>query len=95
MHVTTLSRSQKVYRTLVDFAAEIIRSFKLDLDWFDIGGGFYGGGPAKVGAYDGVRAHHSRGHRATSATQPIPSSSSSRVEPWCARRATTLVALSM
>ena len=39
MHVTTLSRSQKVYRTLADFAAEIIRSFKLDLDWFDIGGG--------------------------------------------------------
>ena len=44
MHVTTLSRSQKVYRTLADFAAEIIRSFKLDLDWFDIGRGFYGGG---------------------------------------------------
>ena len=52
MHVTTLSRSQKVYRTLADFAAEIIRSLKLDLDWFDIGGGFYGGGPANVGAYD-------------------------------------------
>lgn len=41
-----------MYRTLADFAAEIIRSFKLDLDWFDIGGGFYGGGPANVGAYD-------------------------------------------
>lgn len=63
MHVTTLSRSQKVYRTLADFAVEIIRSFKLDLDWFDIGGGFYGGGPANVGAYDEYVAHHSRGHR--------------------------------
>lgn len=52
MHVTTLSRSQKVYRTLADFAAEIIRAFDLELDWFDIGGGFYGGGPANVGAYD-------------------------------------------
>lgn len=52
MHVTTLSRSQKVYRTLADFAAEIIRGFNLELDWFDIGGGFYGGGPANEGAYD-------------------------------------------
>ena len=52
MHVTTLSRSQKVYRTLADCAAEIIREFGLSLEYFDIGGGFYGGGPKNVGAYD-------------------------------------------
>lgn len=52
MHVTTLSRSQKVYRTLADSAAEIIRSFNLALDYLDIGGGYYGGGPKNVGAYD-------------------------------------------
>lgn len=83
-----------MYRTLVDFAAEIIRSFKLDLDWFDIGGGFYGGGPANVGAYDEY-VRTIREAIGDVCDPPIPSSSSSRVEPWCARRATTLVALSM
>ena len=92
MHVTTLSRSQKVYRTLADFAAEIIRSFKLDLDWFDIGGGFYGGGPANVGAYDEYVHTIREAIGDACDPTPIPSSSSNRAGPWCARRATTLVA---
>lgn len=52
MHVTTLSRSQKVYRTLAQFAARIIEEFSLDLEYLDIGGGYYGGGPRNVGAYE-------------------------------------------
>lgn len=53
MHVTTLSRSQKVYRTLAEHAASIIKEFDLNLDYLDIGGGYYGGGPQNEGAYDG------------------------------------------
>lgn len=52
MHVTTLSRSQKVYRTLASYAARIIGEFDLSLDYLDIGGGYYGGGPQNEGAYD-------------------------------------------
>ena len=53
MHVTTRSRSLGVYEALARNAAEVIREFELnELDFVDIGGGFYGGGPKNVGAYE-------------------------------------------
>ena len=54
MHVTTLSRSQKVYKVLASHAAKIISEFSLEdnLRFVDMGGGFYGGGEANKGAYD-------------------------------------------
>lgn len=93
MHVTTLSRSQKVYRTLADFAAEIIRAFDLELDWFDIGGGFYGGGPPMWAPTTTTCAPSAR-PSATPATPRAPSFWWSRAVRWCARRATTPAASS-
>lgn len=54
MHVTTRSRSQKVYSVLASHAAKIIEESNLgeSLRFVDIGGGFYGGGPKNIGAYD-------------------------------------------
>ena len=54
MHVTTLSRSQKVYEVLASHAAKIIVENDLGdtLRFVDMGGGFYGGGEANLGAYD-------------------------------------------
>lgn len=52
MHVTTRSRSQRVYRVLSEQAARIVREFDLSLEFIDIGGGFFGGGPNNIGAYD-------------------------------------------
>ena len=52
MHVTTRSRSLKVYRVLAKAAAEVVSEFCLSPDFIDIGGGFYGGGRNNVGAYD-------------------------------------------
>lgn len=54
MHVTTLSRSQKVYKVLASHTAKIISENNLSdtLRFVDMGGGFYGGGEANLGAYD-------------------------------------------
>lgn len=56
MHVTTLSRSREVYRVLARHAARIVDELALELDYLDIGGGFYGGGQHNSGAYDGYVA---------------------------------------
>lgn len=52
MHVTTRSRSQRVYDVLSSYAARIIEEFGIDPDYVDMGGGFFGGGAHNVGAYD-------------------------------------------
>ncbi|MEG2459130.1 MAG: hypothetical protein RSA89_04920 [Raoultibacter sp.] len=52
LHVTTQSRSVGVYRVLASHAARIIVENGLTLDYLDIGGGFFGGGPLNKGAYD-------------------------------------------
>ena len=52
MHVTTSSRSVHVYRELSRFAVKIAREFSLDLDFVDIGGGFFGGAIGDEAAYD-------------------------------------------
>ena len=52
LHVTTRSRSVEVYRVLAAHAARIVRDNALALSYIDIGGGFFGGGPANIGAYE-------------------------------------------
>lgn len=52
MHVTTRSRSLKVYRVLAKAAADVVREFGISPDFIDIGGGFFGGGKNNLGAYD-------------------------------------------
>ena len=52
MHVTTRSRSLKVYRVLAKAAAEVVLEFGISPDFIDIGGGFFGGGKNNLGAYD-------------------------------------------
>ncbi|MEG1746352.1 MAG: hypothetical protein RSA59_02885 [Raoultibacter sp.] len=52
LHVTTRSRSSEVYRVLAAHAARIVGDNALTLAYIDIGGGFFGGGPANVGAYE-------------------------------------------
>lgn len=52
MHVTTYSRSSQVYQTLAHHAANIAEEFGLELDFVDIGGGFFGGGVNNPGAYE-------------------------------------------
>lgn len=52
MHVTTRSRSQKVYDTLSAYAVKIITEFAMDPQYVDMGGGYFGGGANNKGAYD-------------------------------------------
>lgn len=52
MHVTTRARTVEAYRVLARHAAIIARDFALDLDYVDMGGGFFGGGEANRGAYE-------------------------------------------
>lgn len=43
MHTSTKSRSLEVFRTLSIMVCRIVEEFKLNLDYVDIGGGFFGG----------------------------------------------------
>ncbi|MBS5450979.1 MAG: hypothetical protein KHY83_03480 [Coriobacteriia bacterium] len=52
MHVTTLSRSQRVYEVLAQHAAAVVRECGLTPRFIDMGGGYYGGGKRNAGAYD-------------------------------------------
>jgi diaminopimelate decarboxylase len=42
MHRNSLTQSLEVYKASASVAAELISSMGLDLDWIDIGGGFFG-----------------------------------------------------
>lgn len=52
VHVTTKSRSIEVYQVLARFAVRLAKEFRLSLEYIDMGGGFYGGGPHNEGAYE-------------------------------------------
>ena len=43
MHASTSSRSTRIYETLANMAGEVARKYQLDLDFVDIGGGYFGG----------------------------------------------------
>jgi diaminopimelate decarboxylase len=44
MHISSKSKSQDIYRELAKRACQIAQREKLDLNYIDIGGGFFGGG---------------------------------------------------
>lgn len=44
MHVSNKSKSVEVYRLLTEMACRIMKEESLELDYLDIGGGFFGGG---------------------------------------------------
>ncbi len=54
MHVTTLSRSLRAYEVLAEHAVKVIQECCLadQLEYVDMGGGYYGGGPLNVGKYE-------------------------------------------
>ncbi|MEG1300390.1 MAG: diaminopimelate decarboxylase [Erysipelotrichaceae bacterium] len=47
LHTSSKTRSLKIYETLAKVAVKIIHQYNLELDYIDIGGGFYGGLPGK------------------------------------------------
>lgn len=51
MHRNSLTQSLGVYQASAELAAELISEFDLDLDWVDIGGGFFGS-PAGTPTFD-------------------------------------------
>ncbi|MBQ5754715.1 MAG: hypothetical protein IIV90_03510 [Oscillospiraceae bacterium] len=51
MHTNSQSRSVNVFRSLAGYAVKIARDYALELEYLDIGGGFYGGGK-NISAYD-------------------------------------------
>lgn len=48
MHSTSASRSLKVYRALARMASRIVKEMHLEVEYIDIGGGFFGGMPGKT-----------------------------------------------
>lgn len=43
MHASTSSRSTRIYEALANMAGEVATKYKLELDFVDIGGGYFGG----------------------------------------------------
>jgi diaminopimelate decarboxylase len=58
LHRTTQARRVNYYRHVARYAAIIIQKYGLNLDYIDIGGGFYGTLPGKPGYEDYVKAIH-------------------------------------
>ena len=48
LHVNSITRSVNVYRAIAAFAARIIREYRLNVGFIDLGGGFFGGVPGKT-----------------------------------------------
>lgn len=47
LHTSSKSRGLDIYRAIAEIACKIKQEFKLELDYVDVGGGFFGGLPAK------------------------------------------------
>mgnify|MGYP004454056827 CR=1 FL=1 len=47
LHTSSKSRGLEIYRAIAKVACEIQKEFKLELDYIDVGGGFFGGLPTK------------------------------------------------
>lgn len=56
MHNSTYTRTLKVYRTIAEMACRIGKEMELDLEYVDMGGGFYGGLPEKPSYDDYMKA---------------------------------------
>lgn len=58
LHRTSKTRSLDVYANICKYANRILEEFDLHLDYFDIGGGFYGGVPGKPSYRDYIQCIH-------------------------------------
>ena len=47
LHTSSKTRGLDIYKAIAEAACKIAREFKFELDYIDIGGGFFGGLPAK------------------------------------------------
>lgn len=47
LHNSSKTRSRNIYRAIADMACRVIRQYDLNLDYIDVGGGFFGGVPGK------------------------------------------------
>ena len=47
LHTSSKSRGLDIYRAIAEVACKVQEEFKLDLDFIDVGGGFFGGLPTK------------------------------------------------
>ena len=54
MHRNSLTQSNEVFRAAATVAAEVVATRQLELDWLDIGGGFFGNMEASRGFHDYV-----------------------------------------
>lgn len=43
LHTSSKTRSLDIYKTIAQFAVKVIKEYELDLNYIDIGGGFFGG----------------------------------------------------
>ncbi len=47
LHVSTKTRSLNIYKAIANVAKQVIEKYNLDIDYVDVGGGFFGGMPEK------------------------------------------------
>ena len=56
LHCNSITRSIAVYKTIAEYAAYLIKKYELNLDFIDIGGGFFGGVEGKPTSVDYIDA---------------------------------------
>lgn len=52
LHCNSVTRSLEVYRAIARYAAKIITKYHIEVDYIDIGGGFFGGVPEKTTPFE-------------------------------------------
>ena len=62
LHVTTYGRQERAYELLAAHAVALARACGIagELEWVDMGGGYYGGGERNAGRYEGYAAAMAR-----------------------------------
>lgn len=56
LHVNSVTRSPRVYKSLAEYARKIIKKYELNPSYIDVGGGFFGGVPGKATPDDYISA---------------------------------------
>ena len=52
LHTSSKTRSLEIYKSIARNACKVIKEFDLDLDYIDVGGGFFGGVPTQPSFFD-------------------------------------------
>lgn len=55
LHCNSVTRSLHVYKNIAKYAANIIKKYQLEIDFIDIGGGFFGGVPGKTTPFEYIK----------------------------------------